>query len=302
MRHGLVLILTSISLLLPVVHASTTTVSQIFDALIDIERETAGRLSTLERAAAMAAAFDKVSASRTMRSMETLDSEDLKMLFRSADLTHNHTLREQDITVMELALSELINRGIDTQRNRVDMYGAYISMRMFTDAQHFADKHGIEVDRIAPSIVSEVPENFHGRTLLKVSLTNNKLTHTSFVPGLSDYIIVISHPLCHFTRDAVSAIEQDSTLSKIFSENSFWIAPVDRNVHFETLQAWNLKHSGAEFSVAYRREDWQQIDYWGTPTFYFFKDNKMIEKVTGWPDSGRREELIQAARSIGLDL
>lgn len=300
MRHGVFLVLTIVSLLLPIVHASTSSISRGFDALIDIERESAGRLSTLERAAAMAAAFDKVS--RTAGAMETLSPEDLKILFRAADLTHNHTLREQDLAVMELALSELFNRELDTQRNRVDMYAAYISMRMFADAQRFADKHGIVVDRMTSSIISEVPEDFPGRTLLKIPSANNRLTRTPFVPESGNYIVVISHPLCHFTRDAVSAIERDSVLSDIFSKNSFWIAPVDRNVHFETLRAWNLKHSGAEFSIAYRREDWPQIDYWGTPTFYFFRDNRMVEKVTGWPSEGRREELIRAARSIGLDL
>lgn len=42
------------------------------------------------------------------------------------------------------------------------------------------------------------------------------------------------------------------------------------------------------------------LDRWETPTFYFFRQGKVVAKVVGWPGRGRKPEVRSALKLVGL--
>ena len=139
-----------------------------------------------------------------------------------------------------------------------------------------------------------------GASLLQPANSGNEATRIPFAPTTDAYIVAVSHPMCGPSRRAMAAIEADAGLARIFRGNAHWIAPADRRLHLDVLRAWNQDHPLTQFAVAWRRDEWPQIDHWATPTFYFFARGDLVAKVSGWPDEGRHEELMAAARAAGI--
>jgi hypothetical protein len=53
------------------------------------------------------------------------------------------------------------------------------------------------------------------------------------------------------------------------------------------------------FVYTYRANEWPEIEYWGTPAFYFYKNGELRYKVIGW--NKRREKYIeQGLKEVGL--
>ena len=112
-------------------------------------------------------------------------------------------------------------------------------------------------------------------------------------------MVVISHPLCHFSRNAMAAIEADPALSKAMAR-SLWLAPVDRKLNLEVIRQWNGEHPEHPMVIAFDRAEWPDFDSWSTPMFYFLRDGKLVSVVEGWPSEGNKEALLKAAEQIGL--
>lgn len=113
-------------------------------------------------------------------------------------------------------------------------------------------------------------------------------------------VVVVAHPLCHFTQAAMHAIGGNPRLKELMRKNTVWIAPPDRNMDFTAFSDWNDKHPEAPISIAYSYSTWPELDEWGTPTFYFFKDGALIDTVVGWPRGGRMGALQAGLAKIGL--
>ena len=115
-------------------------------------------------------------------------------------------------------------------------------------------------------------------------------------------VVVVAHPLCHFSRDASAAIAADPQLTALFANRSLWLAPQDGNLDLEVVQSWNQRHRLFRQRIVYVERDWPDINDWATPNFYFFRDGKLVQTVSGWPKEGRRGELLAAAKASGIDL
>lgn len=113
-------------------------------------------------------------------------------------------------------------------------------------------------------------------------------------------VVVVSHPLCPFTRQAMREIDASPQLKGLMRKYSRWIAPPDRNMDFTPFADWNGSHPEAPISIAYGYSAWPELDEWGTPTFYFFKDGTLVDTVVGWPRGGRMGALKAGLAKIGL--
>lgn len=108
-------------------------------------------------------------------------------------------------------------------------------------------------------------------------------------------IVVVSSPLCHFSAAVGRAIASDRRLGLDF-ENSLWLVPPEGNLHLREIQQWNESHPGMDMALTYQWTDWSRIDGWQTPTFFFFHDGRVVERIVGWPlDGSRKGELLAAA-------
>jgi hypothetical protein len=109
--------------------------------------------------------------------------------------------------------------------------------------------------------------------------------------GRGAFVLVVADPLCHFTQDAVAAIQADPQLKRYFSGHSKWLAPTGTGLDLAAVRTWNEGLPDYSLSLVDDVHTWPDITTWGTPTFYFFEQGKVAHVVHGWPAEGHAGEL-----------
>lgn len=212
--------------------------------------------------------------------------------FYSADPRH--------VADMTMDFAELERRGDATDAEAADMFEMLIAARDVDAAKDFATRH--------PKVLQEPLPDFHEASHLTekaptewiVSNDRRELLRQTVDLDQPAEILVIGHPMCHFSQDAARDIQSDPVLHDMLRTHGKWLSPPDGKLNFTVFQQWNHEHPDQTMSIAYRMSEWPLVDYWGTPTFYFLREGKVVDKVTGWPKEGNREALIAGARKIGL--
>ena len=264
-----------------------------FDALMSVEESSRGT-SSKDRAEAMAEAFAQHFPPAIVSDPTVLADADLELVFRAANVASFYTLSDDHLSVMQTAFDVLGKRGLVVRRIFTDMYGATIAARRFENARELARAYEQWIVEPAPELDGE-PDGAVTALEIKEAGVLNRL---SLGVQNGARIVVISHPLCHFSQRAVEAIESDIELSKAL-EGAVWMTPVDRSLHLDVLKDWNTKHPDRKMVIAYSWKAWPQLKSWATPTFYFLKDNKVIDVVEGWPEEGRKSGILRGAKMIG---
>jgi hypothetical protein len=273
-------------------------IARRFEALNVIVKTTAS-LPTAHRAAAVASAYDELFASLPAHALAATRARDeLAVLFQAAHLTASYTLSERHVRAMAAFLGALEERGHAGNAEYQRMYKALVTARMLSEAREFAGRHPLaeleplpelhEAADLVPGLPTEWTVDPDRRVLLHRNVYMDPVQ-----------ILVVSHPMCHFSQAAVGDIQADATLDEVFRSHAKWLALPDA-IYFDVIQKWNKEHTHQVTTLTNRREEWPMIDTWATPTFYFIKDGAVVAKVIGWPKEGRRADLIAAARQIGL--
>lgn len=300
-RMGQPVVVLALACALPVMSSpADQSIEQRMQALLEADqayRHLPGR----EHRARIAHAYDGLFGSADPSRLGTASTAELRTRFRAADMAAFYSFRLKDVQTMRTVLDELVRRDEVTAKELGDMHRAYVGLRRFDEARSLASAHHlVDVEGI-PAVVDAAPASRRATTALCVSPTSDALTRRRLDLDTYTGVVVISHPLCHFSRNAVSAIEQDPVLETLFRAHSIWIAPVDRRLHLDTLRQWNRQHPIAPHAIAYVRDEWPPATSWSTPSFHFLKNGRVVGKVTGWPQEGRRQALIDEARRIGFD-
>lgn len=291
-----VLLLLCIPVLMPAL-SQARSIEVRFEEFSRVERDPAA-MSTRDRGERVGAAFDRGFGDLADTGLRRLDAADLELVFRAANASAFHAQRDRDVDMLAWAFAELEARKAAGEKHVRDVAGALVAARRFDEARELAGRYasltGLEaLPRVHGGNQTDGP------SVLAV-MDDGSLTRESLDLGTAAQILVVAHPLCHFSRNAVAAIEGDPALRGIFLGHSRWLAPVDRKLHVDVLRNWNTTHPIARHSIAYRRQEWPGVDSWNTPTFYFLRDGKVVARVDGWPHEGHRQELLEAAAAIGL--
>ncbi len=231
---------------------------------------------------------------------DRLNSDSLGLLFRAAHMAAFYSRKEKYVEDMSRVLDRLIAKGAASDVHFSQLFEAHVLTRSFDRAAEVYARHPTPAMEQLPLLVlGDIPPDT-GPTELVVSKADREITRRIVTLPQGPHIIVVSHPLCHFSQNATAAIDKDVELAAVFRENAKWLAPVNGRLDVDLLQAWNKLHADAPITVAYRAEEWPLIDNWATPTFYFFRDGRLKSKVSGWPAEGRHQQLRDAARGVGL--
>lgn len=228
---------------------------------------------------------------------------EMDFLFRSALLASYYTFDERYMDDMRRDLAELSRRGVAPTQSLKDFYQALVAYRHFEEAADFRQTHPSIGVPALPVVYHELPQGYAGPTgLYLVESGTQRSFHRKALPlsASSARVVVISHPKCHFSARAVADIERSPVLLGIFQEHSTWITPQDGDIDVPNLAAWNHAHKIPPTAVTYRQSEWPMFHNWATPTFYFFKDGKLVREVSGWPPGGNEEALRAALREVGL--
>lgn len=174
-------------------------------------------------------------------------------------------------------------------------YGLLVAGRRFEQARLFLATHP-ELDEPEPPRLLGWHSDAREAAEMRVGEADGTLEWASVDVAALPRILVIGHPLCHFTQDAARAIEADPVLKALFAAHAKWLAPQDQTTDFTTFRQWNAEHPDMPMTIAYRAADFPMIDRWSTPTFYFIDRGRVVSQVIGWPRGGRREEILAAYR------
>ncbi|MCF8795929.1 hypothetical protein KIP65_03980 [Xanthomonas campestris pv. campestris] len=236
---------------------------------------------------------------RLKQDAQKLSSTDARALFEAANAASFYTDDAGIANDQVKLLKVLEGKRLMQPSDIVNTYGALVAARDFNAAQAFFHNYSYALPRRPPKLIplkgreagmaSELVVNTDG-AVLKESMA--RLEPTT--------ILVVGDPLCAYTQQAADDISRSSPLRKLMRDYSRWIAPPSRQPDFSVYAQWNAHHPDAHFSLVYRRSDWRMINHWETPAFYFFKNGRVVRQVTGWPRGGRQQELLSAAKAIGL--
>lgn len=272
-----------------------------FQAEVDREsRVAAGQGSHAQLRQRAVEAYERLfRAQLTDAKLKTLSSVDLGHLHLAAQIVGTYAIEERYARDMLAVLNELESRGDATKSHYKATYRMLVAVRDLAGARRLTAKYRSEELEVLPTVRAG-PEAGKGPAVWLLSEDPNEVVSARVDVETGRRIVVVSHPLCRFSSNASSAIAADDVLGPVFRSYATWIAPQSGKLDLPVLQQWNREHRDFDVGLVVRQTEWTFIDYWGTPTFYFLKDGAVVQKVIGWPQEGRREELLDAARKAGM--
>ena len=268
-----------------------------FDEVIRSTRE----VSQHTRARQIADTYDQ-QFSRNSRPtpLNSLPSANVVALFHAASDAAAITKRPSDAKDMATYLAELEARGLANMTKIQDTYGALLETRSFRAAGEF---YRLRSPVDWGEMVSLSPTSHRSTTgyeLLVIPEHGSELGFSSLDLHKVSQVVVIAHPGCGYTRRAATDIEQDQTMRALFSKHSTWLSAGSRFIGLSDFRTWNREHPDLRMSIAYAPLQWADVDFWDSPTFLFYKEGRLVQRIVGWPTGGRLGELEAAARKAGL--
>lgn len=233
------------------------------------------------------------------RTASRLSNDDVETLFKAA-LTVTFYASPKYVDEQRHWLDELERRQLATPQHYRQMYESLVAARHFDEARALSDRRPENDFAPLPVIIDRVTTNTKP-TMLAPPLDDNTLVRQPIAKPNPGILIVFS-PLCHFSEDAVTTIQSDPDLSRLFEKNTLWLMPPTGQIEFNELRTWLSQHPWKNAGIAWLADEWHDIDLSATPQFYFIRDDRIVDVVAGWPAEGRKTELLQAARKANLSV
>ena len=274
--------------------ASSRDLQADYDALVAVQTRAFERSET-ERGATIAASYRERFGALTGADLDALPDASLDLLFRAAEIPVGYTLDPYFAEQMNAAYERLAARSRVEPRHRRSMFEAWVMVRRFDaarriagatpDAGHLPLLRETAVPPAAPALWAP-DEGADALTRRTIDLTQPR-------------IVVVSHPLCGFSQNAARQIAADPELGPRFAERSLWLLPQTATLDVDQVRTWQSAHAPYRMAYVDLQRNWPGMDEWGTPTFYFFKDGRIVHKVVGWPPEGRKADLLEGLARIG---
>jgi len=254
---------------------------------------------------------------QTSRAVAKLTGADVGLLFRAAAEVQFYTDDPIYVAHMELDLNVLRNRHEASDTQYYQLYQAELGSRLFAQARELEQSHKSLVnphlhsghgDVTISSVMAPVPllrdESGDGRagpTDLVLTPDGRVLGRRVVLLKAPAQVIVVISPLCHFAQGGIHDIESDPALGTTFQRHAIWLVPPIGEPSFESVTEWNRVHPRSQMTFAYSLDEWWMLDRWETPTFYFFKDGKLVSEIVGWKGQQSKSKIELALASIGLN-
>lgn len=263
---------------------------------IEAVRQQTSDADDVAKAMAFASEFQRAAAEAgywPFSAAELTDAE-LISLFSATELTAFYTADPQHAAVLMAVFAELEKRGIATHTQTKNAYETLVQSQLFSQALLLRANHPWleELPRLQLT-AAKGPSYWH-------DLGPGGLRLDGLDISSGSKIVVVAHPDCHFSQNAFLAIERDDALESVFQSHAMLLAPPPRVFELAKIRQWNTTHPSLPMSLAFSKAQWPITMSWETPTFYFYRNGKLMAKVQGWPADGRKQELLAAARAIGL--
>lgn len=234
------------------------------------------------------------------RFIEEANEPALSALFNT---TYTYLLRVQqpDGTGLTRVFNGLEEKGWANDKTIELMHRFYLTIRDFDEARVFRRKHPQHGLPAPPPIIpmSSIPPD-DARTVLAFLNSGLALQRETVNIDTGAKVIVIADPQCHFFRDAVDAIDSDQRLSEAMNKAAIWLTTPFKSLTDGAVFDWNQREPAYAFRYVEYKSDWPEMNAWGSPTFYFFRDGRLMKKVAGWAMNEREHEEQMEALRAGL--
>lgn len=303
-----VLAIAGASSVAPVFGIQDMPIQEAFTQLRAVDRSTSDaasgdEISDRERALAIKEAYDRLfSIHFEASAIGQLSVSELDVLLRATHTVAFYNAgREDYLEQASMVVRELERRQATSPRHYVAMQQILIAAGSFSAAEKLAKTHPeIDLQQLPAIVDSQRAKQYEGPTEWVASQTERKLIRRPVDLDTPAQIVVVAQPSCHFARNAAAAISADEVLAPIFERHAKWLMPRGVRLNFDATQEWNREHPAMAMTLAVDEDEWPMFDNWGSPTFYFLKDGVLLLKIEGWPEGGRRAELVRGLRMIGL--
>ena len=234
----------------------------------------------------------------TADSLKKYSLAELEILFKANDETAFISGANKNVQHMEFIVRELEARGFETESQNEYLYSTYIKTRQFEKARVVYRKKHTHLQTDLPEFRA-TKDAVDGQPSEWVISQTEAVTERRKV-NLNErwYMVVVSHPSCHFSRNAAFAILADPVLKLRLKGHSKWITPQDANFDFGLFQRWNRQFPDAAVSVVHQSKEWPLDRFKETPTFYFLSRGKIVSTFSGWPREGNKEKIIAALNLV----
>ncbi len=230
---------------------------------------------------------------------ENLSDQDTRDFHELATTLAFYSNDADDVRQMRRTFDEMERRGLATRTQGQAMRDQYVAARMISEAHEFEIKHSrLNLSPIPSFFDSKVQQT--GPVLWRLSDDGALLTKYAFHQGSEARLVVVASPWCSFSQAAARAIASDEEVSSLMLKHSTWILPQSRIPDFTDIRAWNQQYPRQSLQIVDRNADWPTLALNEFPTFYFFRGNKVVSKIVGWPGNVQLEELRKGFSSIGL--
>lgn len=225
-----------------------------------------------------------------------LSAEELEAEFKAADLAAFHTMSPVYVERMSLALARLQSHGLATPSQYKLLYGDSLLAGMYDQARQLQMSHPRLNLPPVPSITAlDVSPESGDLFLLARSTDELQVVERDDSSGTE--IVIISHPLCHFSARAFEAITAEGELREVFSDHAVWVVPPQRRLYTDEILEWAKQDSSQSILQAFRPPAGSIFQTRTTPTFFFIKDGEVVDKLVGWPEGGNMQAL--KAKMVG---
>ena len=221
---------------------------------------------------------------------------DLPLLFDAASLANFAGTDPVTLHDMQAVYRELSRRHVDTRRTfDRTMLNALLAGRRFDEARAFAAAHPGALQGAIPQVADRLGAGFRGRSVYDFDIGSNTLTRTAAPPPAGIQVVMVVDAGCHFSANALQVIASDpGLLERLRGANLLLVTPPRQAIQFAFIANWNATHPQLPMRVPFSAEEWSDIDVAGVPVFFILENGRVREKITGWPESGQKEELLRA--------
>lgn len=255
--------------------------------------------------------------------LNNLSMEQLSDLFEAISHTQFYTNSSQQSLVMKSLLKTLETKEAIAQGTLVEMATtmsrAFIRSRQFGELNALASKYenlpNPEVyfdesgtkEGVSPKKSSQMRMPFNKESTsdgVNRQIMTQLGSETAFyikpfkLTGKAQ-IVIVSNPYCGYSQKAREFLSQHEHYRSTFAEYATWLIPPDGNLYFDAVNE-DPQQELFPFVYTYKSSEWHEIDYWGTPAFYFYKDGELKYKVIGWGE-GREVYIKKGLEKIGLN-
>jgi hypothetical protein len=273
---------------------SNESVDALFARMTEANHSTT--MSSPQRADAVEAIYNAWRAPDSAQLKNMLE-KDVRVAFKAATYAASFNPSAHHVDDLYRFRNELLSRHVETSFETEYLYRSLIAARRFDEARDIA--------KSSDGKLADVPEltNAAGsadRQRIMIPSADGKKLDIQPFELLPDYtVVVISHPLCHFSRNASRDIAADKAMNGLLEGHVLWLEPPDGNLDINPTLVWKAELKDQPVAFMYSRSDWPLVPAFETPVFYVFKGKTLVGSRSGWAgpkDMPALRELVLRAK------